>query len=102
MVYVFENQKYQIWFIWEGVVTENVGLFHGHLAHFTAIWYILLPFGTSVLIWYVFFHFGMLHQEKSGNPGTHPVRIINSIINVAFHSIWPVKKRQKVKRGQSI
>jgi hypothetical protein len=22
-----------------------------------------------MLIWYIFFHFGMLYQEKSGNPG---------------------------------
>jgi hypothetical protein len=46
----------------------------GHLVHFTAIWYILwLP------IWYIlwsigvlFSRFGMLHQEKSGNPGFSP------------------------------
>jgi hypothetical protein len=44
---VFENQKYQIWFIWEGVVTENVGLFYGHLAHFKAIWNIV-----CMAVWY--------------------------------------------------
>jgi hypothetical protein len=30
-----------------------------------SFWYILLSF------WYIFFRFGMLYQEKSGNPGRH-------------------------------
>jgi hypothetical protein len=41
-----------------------------------AIWYVLWPFGTFLghlvqfmVIWYIFSHFGMLNQEKSGNPG---------------------------------
>jgi hypothetical protein len=39
------------------------------------IWYILCPFGTFcvhlvhfVSIWYIFFGFGIMYQEKSGNP----------------------------------
>jgi hypothetical protein len=38
---------------------ENDGIFYGHLEYFTVIWYILWPY---------FPHFGMLCQEKSGNP----------------------------------
>jgi hypothetical protein len=34
----------------------------------TAIWYILGSFGKLVVIWYIFPHFGILYQEKSGNP----------------------------------
>jgi hypothetical protein len=34
---------------------EDVGIFYGHLVYFMAIWYI-------------FPCFGMLYQEKSGNP----------------------------------
>jgi hypothetical protein len=30
----------------------------------SAVWYILYSFGTY------FYHFGMLNQEKSGNPGS--------------------------------
>jgi hypothetical protein len=45
---------------------EKVGIFLGHL---TAILYILWPFGNLVAIWYSFPHFGVLCQEKSGNPG---------------------------------
>jgi hypothetical protein len=47
----------------------------GHLVHFAAIWYILRPFGIVcghlvyfVVHWYIFARFGMLYEEKSGNP----------------------------------
>jgi hypothetical protein len=38
------------------------------LEYITAIWYILRPFGSLVAIWYIFPHFGIVCQEKSGNP----------------------------------
>jgi hypothetical protein len=48
------------------------------LVYFVAIWnilqpfwYVSLPFGMFLVIWYVFGHlvnFVMLYQEKSGNP----------------------------------
>jgi hypothetical protein len=31
-------------------------------------WYLLCPFVHFVVIWYIFPHFGILFQEKSGNP----------------------------------
>jgi hypothetical protein len=49
---------------------EDVGIFYGHLVYYTSIWHILWPFG----MFGIFFRFGMLYQEKSGNPGTHPVQ----------------------------
>jgi hypothetical protein len=42
---------------------------YGHLECFTAVCYILWPFSNVVAIWYIFPHFGILCQEKSGNPG---------------------------------
>jgi hypothetical protein len=33
--------------------------------------YILWTLGNLVAIWYIFPRFGMLCQEKSGNPGAH-------------------------------
>jgi hypothetical protein len=49
---------------------ENVVLFYVHLEYFADIWYILMT------IWYIlcslgafFPGFGIMHQEKSGNPG---------------------------------
>jgi hypothetical protein len=49
---------------------ENAGIFYGHLEYFTVIWYSLWPFGNVVVIWYIFPCFGILCQEKSGNPDT--------------------------------
>jgi hypothetical protein len=46
---------------------EDVGMFCGHLAYFTAIWYILWSFGIFYVYLAYFSRFGMLHQEKSGN-----------------------------------
>jgi hypothetical protein len=47
------------------------------LIYFMAIWNTLRIFGTFcdhsvlvVLIWYIFPYFGIMHQEKSGNPGS--------------------------------
>jgi hypothetical protein len=38
---------------------EGIGLFYGHLVYF-------------MLIWYNYSNFGMLYQEKSGNPDSKP------------------------------
>jgi hypothetical protein len=46
---------------------KNVGTLHGHLVYFTAIWSILWPFFIFCGYLVYFSHFGMLHQEKSGN-----------------------------------
>jgi hypothetical protein len=50
---------------------ENVGIFYGHLEYSTAIWSILRPLGKVGEIWYVLPRFGILFQEKSGNPDAH-------------------------------
>jgi hypothetical protein len=41
-------------------------------------WYILWPFaifcghwGNFMTLWYIFSSLGIMHQEKSGNPGFH-------------------------------
>jgi hypothetical protein len=39
------------------------------LVYFMVIWHILWPFCNVVVIWYIFPRFGILCQEKSGNPG---------------------------------
>jgi hypothetical protein len=45
------------WYIlWSWSILHPIGIFYGHLVNF-------------VLLWYIFHHFGMLYQEKSGNPG---------------------------------
>jgi hypothetical protein len=40
------------------------GIYYGYFVHFC-------PFCNLVAIWYIFPRFGMLCQEKSGNPGRH-------------------------------
>jgi hypothetical protein len=45
---------------------EMVGIFYGHLEYSTAIGYVLWHFGNLVSI---FQRFGILCQDKSGNPG---------------------------------
>jgi hypothetical protein len=47
---------------------ENFGIFYGHLEYLTATLYIVWRFFKSVVIWYIFTRFGILDQEKSGNP----------------------------------
>jgi hypothetical protein len=50
------------------------------LIYFTRIWNILQTFGIFynhsvhlAFIWYIFFGFGNMYQEKSGNPGVEYV-----------------------------
>jgi hypothetical protein len=40
----------------------------GHLVNYPAIWHILWPFGIFYPVLVHFTRFGMLYQEKSGNP----------------------------------
>jgi hypothetical protein len=42
---------------WNGkcwYILWSFGIFYSHLEYFTAIWYILRPFGNVVAIWYIF------------------------------------------------
>jgi hypothetical protein len=47
---------------------ENVGTFYANSENIMAIWYIIWSFGNFVEIFYIFHRFGILCQEKSGNP----------------------------------
>jgi hypothetical protein len=47
---------------------EDDGIFHGQLVHFTAFCYILWTFGKVPGNLVYFSRFGVLYQEKSGNP----------------------------------
>jgi hypothetical protein len=52
----------------EGVAMEKLGIFYGHLVYFTAIGNILWPFSIFCGNLVYFPRFGILDQEKSGNP----------------------------------
>jgi hypothetical protein len=47
---------------------ENVDIFYDHSEYFTDICNILRPFGTFCDNLVHFSHFGIMYQEKSGNP----------------------------------
>jgi hypothetical protein len=47
---------------------EDDGTFYGHFVHFTVFCYILWTFGIVRGYYVCFFRFGILYQEKSGNP----------------------------------
>jgi hypothetical protein len=47
---------------------EGVGIFYGHLVHFTVFCYSLWTFGIVRGNLVYFSRFGILYQEKSGNP----------------------------------
>jgi hypothetical protein len=49
---------------------DGVGIFYDHLVYFVAFWVCIFCGHSlySMVIWYIFPRFGMLHQEKSGNP----------------------------------
>jgi hypothetical protein len=48
---------------------EDDGIIYGHLVHFTVFCYILLTIGIVRGNLVSFSRFGILYQEKSGNPG---------------------------------
>jgi hypothetical protein len=70
----FSNQKSQFGEILEGPRLENVAIFYGHLEYFKDIEDILGPFGTFCVHLVHFSGFGILFQEKSGNPDVHALR----------------------------
>jgi hypothetical protein len=72
--YIFKA-KSQFGSILKGLKMENVGILYGCLDYFTAILYILLPFGNLEVIWYIFPRFGIFCEQKSGNPDLHPIMV---------------------------
>jgi hypothetical protein len=68
---LFSNQKSTFVYTLEGLAMEDVGIFYGHLVHYTVFCYILRNFGIVCGNLVYFSGFGILYQEKSGNPVTH-------------------------------
>jgi hypothetical protein len=55
-----------------------IGIFCGHLVYFVVIWYILWSFGIFCGHLVYFFRFGMLYQEKSGNPDSTTITLTHA------------------------
>jgi hypothetical protein len=77
---LFSNQKSQFGSILEDLAMEGVGIFYDHLSYFTAIWCMFWPFHTIYGHLVYFSRFGMLYQEKSGNPEM-PVILVNKVVD---------------------
>jgi hypothetical protein len=64
MVY-FQTQNPNLGKFWSVL---DVAIFYVHFEYFIDIWDILRPFGTFCGHWVLFHFFGIMYQEKSGNP----------------------------------
>jgi hypothetical protein len=56
----FQTKKIQIWVNFGGFTLEDVGMFYGHLVHFTVFCYILWTFGIVCGNLVYFSRFGIL------------------------------------------
>jgi hypothetical protein len=72
--------KMFIYFIATWNILWRFRVFYGDLGYFMTIWYILYLFGT-------FFVFGIMYQEKSGNPGRRSK-------NFFFFYFWNERKKR--------
>jgi hypothetical protein len=71
---------------------ENVGLFYDHLAYFTAIWYILRPFGTFYS--HLVYSFLFLVSCTNKNPATLPSSSNTGVLKfVTFPLLWKTAHR---------
>jgi hypothetical protein len=84
---------------------ENAGIFYGHLEWFTVIWYFLCPFGSVVVIWYIFPRFGTLCQEKSGSPAPafHSfLKLDRNEVLFPYINSFPGQESRNLRREKSI
>jgi hypothetical protein len=76
---------------------EDVGIFYGPMVYFTATWYILWSFGIFYGCSVYFPRFGMLYQEKSGNPDFifFETQVMTATTNVAIQWFLQTPKKPK-------
>jgi hypothetical protein len=63
----FSNQKSRFGKILEFFAMKDVGISNAHLVYFWLFGIFCGHFVHFMVIWYIFFRFGMLQKEKSGN-----------------------------------
>jgi preprotein translocase subunit SecY len=57
---------------------EDVSIFYGHLSILWPLGIFCGHFIYFMVIWYMFTHFGMFYEEKSGNPDQKYVSLQSS------------------------
>jgi hypothetical protein len=81
---LFSNQKSKFGSILERLSLENADIFYGHLEYFTDIWGILWPFVYIFCSFGAFFSsFGIMYQEKSGNPECVSMCVLHAVVTAA-------------------
>jgi hypothetical protein len=65
---LFSNQNYQFGKNFQGLRLENVDILYGHFEYCRTFGIFYDHLAHCVFIWYIFSGFGVMHQEKSGNP----------------------------------
>jgi hypothetical protein len=80
----FQTKNPNLGKLWRAM--EDVGIFYGHSVHFTVSCFILWIFGIVMVIWHIFPRFGILYQEKSGNPGQQG-RVATDVIRIAMDAV---------------
>jgi hypothetical protein len=78
----------------EGLRVKTVDALFRHLQYLTASWYILWPFNIFYSRLVHFPRFGMLHQEKSGNPDRYWLATI--AFNHFFVPLFGAQKKTSV------
>jgi hypothetical protein len=68
---------------------EDDNIFYGHLVHFTVFCYILWTYGIVRGNLVYFSRFGILYQEKSGNPGLN-VWMYLQTRGILLYTTWRV------------
>jgi hypothetical protein len=87
---LFSNQKSKVGLILQGLAMEDVGIFRGHLIHFTVFCYISWPFGIVGGNLVYFFPFWYFVPRKIWQPcvqHTHSLGSYSAILE--FHAILP-------------
>jgi hypothetical protein len=71
-------------------ILRPFSIFYGHLVCFTAIWYIIFKL--------IFWPFGTLHREKSGNPACK----VSRFSNLKFSALIFLNRAVHTCQGRSL
>jgi hypothetical protein len=65
----FQTKNHDLGKFWRNLAMEGASILYVHFAYFMTIWYFCGNLVFVRLFGISFPRFGMLYQEKSGNPG---------------------------------
>jgi hypothetical protein len=77
--------KFPIWVNFGGPWNRKCWYILLSFEYFEVILYIIRAFGNVVVIWYIFPRFGILCQEKSGNPASLSNGALRKVLKSGRH-----------------